>query len=76
VLVRTRLDGSKDHIFKDKALEFYRITTNEIRARIDKHNAKRPALRPGASMPQKAHKPAADHPWKKNPYKRKVELTR
>jgi len=76
VLVRTRLDGSEDLIFKDKALEFCRITTNELRDRIYNHNAKRPALRPGASMPQKAHKPAADHPWKKNPYKRKVELTR
>ncbi len=76
VLVRTRLDGSEDLIFKDKALEFCRITTNELRDRTYKHNAKRPALRPGVSMPQKAHKPAADHPWKKNPYKRKVELTR
>ena len=75
VLIRTRLDGSEHLLFNEKPLEFRCIDKDEIRARIHQRNAKLPAPRPGTPMPHRANKPAPDHPWKRNPYKRKAELT-
>ena len=75
VVLRTRLDGSTHLIFQDRPLEFRRITPVALRARTDKRNTKRPPVKPGTPMPQKANKPAPDHPWKRNSYKMKVELT-
>ena len=75
VVIRVRLDGSMDMIFKDRSIKFTEIEIGDLKLQARRSKAKCPPPRSVASMPHKARKPAANHPWKKNPYKRTVELT-
>ncbi len=63
ILVRTRLDGTVHLIYKGKELNFRPLKKQELRTRAQKPITKLPAKMPGAHMPQKGHKPAANHPW-------------
>ncbi len=65
VLVRTRLDGSVHLLFKDKELKFKQLKKCELERLTEKPITTRPRVRPGTSMPQKARKPRANHPWKR-----------
>ena len=63
VLVQKRLDGSLHLLFRGKNLKFKSLNRRELEQRTKKPITKRPPPRPGMPMPQKGHKPAADHPW-------------
>lgn len=75
VIMRTRLDGSEHLIFKEMALEFCPITRHEALARKQRRNANRPLVKPGAPMPQRAHKPGPNHPWGRSHDGRKTKPT-
>jgi transposase-like protein len=65
VTVRIRLDGSMDVIYKDRNITFTEIQIRELRLEARRRQAKCPPARvAAASQPQKARKPAANHPWK------------
>jgi hypothetical protein len=76
VLVRIRLDGSVHLLFKGKELKFKSLGKHELEQRTKKPITKRPRTRPGTPMPQKGHKPAADHPWAGKGRQTSTELER
>ncbi len=63
VLIRTKLDGSVHLVYKGKELNFRSLKKQELRARAQKPITKLPPKNPRAHVPQKGHKPAANHPW-------------
>ena len=64
ILVRIRLDGSMDMIFKNRTIKFNEVEIKDIK--LEARRSKTRCLLRGAvtSMPQRAHKPHASHPWK------------
>ncbi len=65
VLVRTRLDGSVHLVFRDKPLRFRRLSTPELRRRLETQKSQEPSARP-VRTPAQRPKPAADHPWRRS----------
>lgn len=64
VLVRTRLDGSVQLLFRDKPLRFRLLSTRELRQRLKRPNSQQLPARP-VRTPAQRPKPAADHPWRR-----------
>jgi hypothetical protein len=64
VLVRTRLDGSVQLLFRDKPVRFHLLTAGELRRRLNT-----PAEQPAPAQPQRTPtqrpKPGPGHPWRR-----------